>query len=149
MRLPCQANGWREGLAGAEATVFNHNVYITSYCGPAVVRDNIFSRASATGVQARSGGTVENNLFARNPIAMTYGLVYGGSDPVHSGVTGRIWLDFSCPVSGRAWSARQTLVPMHAAGGGAHNAPAEARTPGSAEARDNASRKKAEAFAGS
>lgn len=60
-------NGWKEGVAGA--TIFNHNIYIQSNCGPAVVRNNIIARASSHGVQTRPGGQVINNLFVQNAMA--------------------------------------------------------------------------------
>ena len=66
-------------MAGADPTVFNHNLYINVGIENLVVKNNILTRASATGLQARSGGIVENNLFVQNPISLTYGYVLGGS----------------------------------------------------------------------
>ncbi|MEZ6233630.1 MAG: right-handed parallel beta-helix repeat-containing protein [Phycisphaerales bacterium] len=62
-------NGWdREGFA--PPTIFNHNVYVQSTCGPAVVRDNIIAQGSSHGLQLRPGGVAENNLFLANALAM-------------------------------------------------------------------------------
>jgi hypothetical protein len=83
-------NGWNESIVGAEPTVFNHNVYITSACNDVAVRNNIFANASSHGIQARSGGDIQNNLFINNPIGMSYGLVNGGSGLKAGGVSGTI-----------------------------------------------------------
>lgn len=50
------------------ATKFNHCLYLQNGGYPATVKNNIITRASSHGLQARSGGVVVNNLFARNPI---------------------------------------------------------------------------------
>ena len=50
------------------ATKFNHCLYLQNGGYPATVKNNIITRASSHGLQARSGAIVENNLFARNPI---------------------------------------------------------------------------------
>jgi len=51
-----------------KADIFCHNVYIQTDCSPGEFSDNISARASSHGVQQRPGGTMENNLFLRNPI---------------------------------------------------------------------------------
>ncbi len=61
-------NGWMDGVQGAYATGFNHNVYMRSDDTGVVVRGNIFARAASHGLQARGGGVIENNLFLDNPI---------------------------------------------------------------------------------
>ena len=68
-------NGWNAKIAGAEPTIFNHNVYIQTTNGPATLNDNIFANASSHGAQLRDGGTVTNNLFVHNPIGLLYGMV--------------------------------------------------------------------------
>lgn len=81
-------NGWNDGVTGAEPTDFNHNAYITG--GVTVTaRNNIFARASATGMQARGGGVVEDNLFVANAVGLNYGLLFGGTHPA-GGVTGNV-----------------------------------------------------------
>jgi hypothetical protein len=80
-------NGWMEGVAGAGQTGFNHNVYLRADNKGVVVRGNVFANASSHGLQARSGGRVEDNLFLDNPIGMSFGLV-NGSPATPGGVTG-------------------------------------------------------------
>ncbi len=60
------------------ATIFNHNMYLQSDGHPSVVRNNIISRASSHGLQARSGARIENNLFTRNPLGTFVG--YAGQE---------------------------------------------------------------------
>lgn len=78
-------NGWRSDIPGAIQTVFRHNVYMGANNNGVVFRKNISSRASSHGVQMRSGGLGEDNLFVRNPISMQFG---GGDEPRPGGVTG-------------------------------------------------------------
>lgn len=67
-------NGWKEGVTGAQATIFNHNIYLQTSCTPNTqVIGNIISNASSHGVQMRAGGVCEDNLFIRNPIAILVG----------------------------------------------------------------------------
>lgn len=62
-------NGWAAD-GSAPATIFNHNVYIQSNCGPVEVRNNVIARGSSHGLQARPGGIVDDNLFLKNALAM-------------------------------------------------------------------------------
>lgn len=54
--------------AGANPTIFNHNIYISHGTYNVVVRNNIIADASSHGIQLRPGGVIEDNLFIRNPI---------------------------------------------------------------------------------
>lgn len=63
-------NGWNESIVGAEATVFNHNLYINSGEGLFTVRGNISARASSHGMQCRAGGDVYDNAIIHCPIGM-------------------------------------------------------------------------------
>ncbi len=81
-------NGWND-LAGAERTIFNHNVYVTTECSGLIARGNLFSRGSSSGIQARPGGIIENNLFVGNATHLNFGWVWG-PPPVKGGVTGRV-----------------------------------------------------------
>ncbi len=83
-------NGWKEGVAGAEATMFNHNVYIQTNCTNIVFRRNICTRASSHGIQARPGGIVEDNLFCQNPIAVLW---KGAQADVSGRVAGNVILE--------------------------------------------------------
>jgi len=53
------------------------------------VSDKIADAASH-GLQARTGGAVENNLFLNNPIGLSYGVVNGSGPLVAGGVTGAV-----------------------------------------------------------
>ncbi|HED52740.1 MAG TPA: right-handed parallel beta-helix repeat-containing protein [Phycisphaerales bacterium] len=66
-------NGWKEGIAGAEPTIFNHNIYVQVGVTGLNVRGNIISNASSHGIQARSGGQIIGNLFYRNAISLLLG----------------------------------------------------------------------------
>lgn len=60
-------------------SALNHNIYIQSNCSDVEVTDNVISRASSHGLQARSGGTIKNNVFLNNPIDLTIGFVVGAA----------------------------------------------------------------------
>lgn len=66
-------NGWNTSIPGAEASTFNQNVYLQTGVTGVVFRGNISSRAGAAGVQMRSGGLAENNLFYANETAIRFG----------------------------------------------------------------------------
>ncbi len=79
-------NGWNANVPGANATEFNHDVYIHAGSSNTTVRDNVISESSLYGVLLRGNGTVENNLFIRCP----YGIdVSAGS----STISGNVILD--------------------------------------------------------
>lgn len=61
-------NGWKEGVEGADPTIFNHNIYVQSSCSSINVRGNIIANASSHGVQVRPGGNITGNFFYRNSI---------------------------------------------------------------------------------
>lgn len=88
------ANGFLDNMPGATPTMFNHNVYQQIHTSGAVIRGNIFSRGSATGIQMRNGGLCDSNFFVQNPTSMTLGLVSGGESPVPGGVMGEIKNNF-------------------------------------------------------
>ncbi|HEV2292307.1 MAG TPA: hypothetical protein VGR35_00530 [Tepidisphaeraceae bacterium] len=81
-------NGWNEHVSGAEATIYSHSVYLSADNSGVVIRGNIIADSASHGVQARSGGIIENNVFLRNPI----NLLFGGGSPLvmPGGVEGRI-----------------------------------------------------------
>ncbi|MDB5333866.1 MAG: hypothetical protein JWP03_5017 [Phycisphaerales bacterium] len=82
-------NGYNEKVAGAEATWYNHDIYLSSHNTGVVVRDNTISRAAGYGLQDRPGGIVQNNLFINDPVGMTFGLVNGAST-TPGGVSGQV-----------------------------------------------------------
>jgi hypothetical protein len=81
-------DGWDPGLGGW-ATIFNHDVYVTAACSGLVATDNIFADASNFGLEARCGGTVQDNLFYNDADGLEFGLV-DGSPVTAGGVTGSI-----------------------------------------------------------
>jgi len=82
-------DGWNASVPGAEATIYNHDAYLSSDNTGVVVSDNIFADASSHGLQARSGGDIESNLFLNDPIGMSFGLV-NGSPITPGGVSGTV-----------------------------------------------------------
>ena len=78
-------NGWNKEVADAGASMYGHNIYLQSGQDGknTVVRGNIFTRAASHGLQGRSGGLFEDNLFVQN----TYGLLIGGSKPLSAGTS--------------------------------------------------------------
>jgi hypothetical protein len=69
-------NGWKNADR-SDATIFNHNLYISSGNLNVTVRRNVIARASSHGLQLRCGGVIEGNLFLQNPL----GAQLGGGDP--------------------------------------------------------------------
>lgn len=63
-------NGWKPGLSGAGADIFSHNLYIDTNNSGVIVRGNVIARGASHGVQMRSGGLCEGNLFVQNSIAL-------------------------------------------------------------------------------
>jgi hypothetical protein len=63
-------NGYHDLVDGADRTIFSHNMYLTHGNEDVTVRGNVSSRAAAHGLQLRSGGLCEDNLFIRNGLAM-------------------------------------------------------------------------------
>jgi hypothetical protein len=81
-------NGWSEGPSADPSSIYNHDVYMSAHNGgEIVVRGNIFANASSHGLQARSGGIIENNLFLKNPIGLMFG---NGTSYLPGGVEGHV-----------------------------------------------------------
>jgi len=75
-------NGWSEVVPNAGANMFNHNAYIQyDNLAGGVMRGNIFARGAAHGLQARSGGVVERNLFVLNAVSVNVGGVAAPTYP--------------------------------------------------------------------
>ena len=88
-------NGYSDTIPYATPTIYNQDCYLSYDNTGVVVKDNIFSRAASTGLQARAGGIVQDNLFIDNPVGMTFGLVNGAhSTPggVSGSVTGNVFM---------------------------------------------------------
>jgi hypothetical protein len=76
-------NGWRDDVAGSAPNWFRHNVYVQNGCTGVVFHGNIV--AGSDGIQQRSGGTCEGNLFLKNALALQFG---SGTTPEPEGVSG-------------------------------------------------------------
>lgn len=57
-------------LCECDASTFDHNIYLQQDNAGVIVRNNIIARGASHGLQLRSGGVAENNLFLDNPINM-------------------------------------------------------------------------------
>lgn len=80
-------NGWSETVPGAGADIYSHNMYIDNGNTAVRVRGNLIANGSSHGLQLRCGGSVVNNLFVKNSIAL---LVGGGNNPEPGGVTAAV-----------------------------------------------------------
>jgi hypothetical protein len=79
-------NGWGDGWETGDAappSMFSHNLYFDARMSDVTLRDTITIRASSFGAQVRSGGFIEDNLFADNNAGfVTLGGDYEGAGPV-------------------------------------------------------------------
>lgn len=66
-------NGWHDTFPGAEATKFNHSIYIQGNNVDITIKNNIISRSSSHGMQLRPGGLIQGNFLIRNPISILLG----------------------------------------------------------------------------
>lgn len=75
-------NGWNESVSNAGPNMYNHNIYVQyDNSEGGIMRGNIITRGAAHGLQARSGGEVDRNLFALNAIGFNIGGVGEPTDP--------------------------------------------------------------------
>lgn len=65
-------NGWNEQVTGT-STMFSRNMYLSHGDGKTILRGNIDANGASGGVQVRTGGIAENNLFLRDPYSITFG----------------------------------------------------------------------------
>ena len=61
-------NGWNEKVPGAGANLFRHNLYVSVETSGVTLRGCVVSYGASHGVQMRSGGLCERNLFYNNAI---------------------------------------------------------------------------------
>lgn len=61
-------NGWNEKIPDANPNIFRHNIYISHDTTGVRVRGNVIARGASHGIQMRSGGICEGNLFVDNAI---------------------------------------------------------------------------------
>jgi hypothetical protein len=87
-------NGWNEIVDIPEQRT-DHNIYFSADNSDVVVRDNLIVDGGMHGLQARAGGIIQNNLFVRNPIGMTFGIAGGAMSHVGGAfgeVSGNVFL---------------------------------------------------------
>ena len=72
-------NGWLAEDPEGTRTMFRHQAYLQFGNTDCVVVGNIFANASSHGIQMRSGGLAEDNLFVRCSLAL---LMRGAQEPV-------------------------------------------------------------------
>ena len=61
-------NGWNEKVPRALPNIFRHNIYISNDTTGVRVRHNVIANGASHGIQMRSGGLCEGNLFVDNAI---------------------------------------------------------------------------------
>ena len=61
-------NGWNEKVPGALPNIFRHNIYISHDTSGVRVTGNVIANGASHGMQMRSGGLCEGNLFVDNAI---------------------------------------------------------------------------------
>jgi hypothetical protein len=66
-------NGWNEGISDANATMFNHNLYLQKGVMGIEFHGNITARSSGAGIQMRSGGNASENVIYANPLGIRFG----------------------------------------------------------------------------
>ncbi len=82
-------NGWNTQIPGAVDAGYNHNMYFASTCSGVDVESCVIAEASYSGIMARAGGTINNNLFVNNAVAVSFGNA-NGADSTVGGVTGSL-----------------------------------------------------------
>ena len=98
-------NGWNDGVSGADATIFNHNIYCQYNSNPITVKNCILTRGSSHGIQARSGATMQNNFFCKNPINILVGEADIGVASVSATLTDIVVHDGAdTAANGRGWA---------------------------------------------
>ena len=61
-------NGWHEKVPDARPNIFRHNIYISADTSGVKVTGCVIARGASHGMQMRSGGLCEGNLFIDNAI---------------------------------------------------------------------------------
>ena len=100
-------NGWNE-IVDIPDQRTDHNIYFSADNNGVVVRDNLIVDGGMHGLQARAGGIIQNNLFVRNPIGMTFGIAGGAMSHVGGAfgeVSGNVFLGGrDVDGEGRGWA---------------------------------------------
>jgi hypothetical protein len=82
-------NGWNTMISGAYDAGYNHDMYFSSTCTGISVQGSVIAEASYSGVMARGGGNIDNNLFVDDAVAVSFGDA-NGADSAVGGVTGSL-----------------------------------------------------------
>ncbi|HZL37530.1 MAG TPA: hypothetical protein VFC78_19585 [Tepidisphaeraceae bacterium] len=82
-------DGWSENVPGAPANIYSHDAYVASNNTNCVIKGNLFADSANSGLQARGGGIVDDNLFVSDPTSLSFGLTNGATVTV-GGVSGEV-----------------------------------------------------------
>lgn len=77
------ANGY-DYDRGIEPTVYCHEIYIQNNCEDVLVSDNVIADSGGSGIEFRSDGVLDNNLFINNAVSAHIG---SGSPPRPGGIS--------------------------------------------------------------
>jgi hypothetical protein len=83
-------NGWNASISGAQANIFNRNVYLNGNNGPVTFVGNISANSASEGAQFRSGGTISGNLFVADSAGFSIGENPGTSQTPFSTLTSTV-----------------------------------------------------------
>jgi hypothetical protein len=86
-------NGWNASIPGAEATIYNRNVYIQFNNDAVTFTGNISANSSSEGAQFRSGGTISDNLFVADSDGFDLGHLEGEPTIISAVATGNVILN--------------------------------------------------------
>ncbi|QOV88728.1 PKD domain-containing protein [Humisphaera borealis] len=115
-------NGWVDNNAlFARQNIFSHNLYLNTGNSNVSVTNNIIADSASHGLQMRAGGIVKGNLFLRNPIAMSFGLVNGAvkAGGVYGEISDNVVVGSSSIfLSPRGWGIELTNLKPASQGGG-------------------------------
>ena len=70
-------NGWNASIPGANANVYNRNLYLAATNSQVFFQGNISTNSASEGAQFRSGGTVLDNLFVKDSTGFDLGHLEG------------------------------------------------------------------------
>ena len=82
-------DGWNTSVGGAGQQGYNHDIYCSYDTTGVSIQGNVLADASFSGVMARSGGDIDDNLFVNDPDAVVFGDA-NGADSTPGGVVGSL-----------------------------------------------------------
>jgi hypothetical protein len=86
-------NGWNASIPGAEATIYNRNIYFQFNNNEVTFTGNISANSSSEGAQFRSGGTISDNLFVADSDGFDLGHLEGEPTITSAVATGNVILN--------------------------------------------------------